>query len=126
MDSYYKLWQLFHYKLRHGLLQIATGITKGDKFIKNFDGYYKVRWLSQIATVHTYASGCRIPPSHSLINVIYFSQAHLDSHPPNFVLLCSNIYLSLLSYVPTSRKFAKWTFRSEPKLLINIMVLYSV
>ena len=33
MDSYYKLRQLFYYKVRHGLLQIATGITKGDDLI---------------------------------------------------------------------------------------------
>ena len=43
MDSYYKLRQLFYYKVRHGLLQIATGITKCDRFITNCDRYYKVR-----------------------------------------------------------------------------------
>ena len=37
MDSYYKLRQVFHYKVRHGLLQIATGITKCDGFITNCD-----------------------------------------------------------------------------------------
>ena len=36
MDSYYKLRQLFCYKVRCGLLQIATGITK-------WDDYYKLR-----------------------------------------------------------------------------------
>ena len=51
MDCYYKWRQLFHYKVRHGLLQIATGITKCDGFITNCDRYYKVRWLLQIATV---------------------------------------------------------------------------
>ena len=40
----------FLYKVRHGLLQIATGITKCDEFITNCDRYYKVRWLLQIAT----------------------------------------------------------------------------
>ena len=56
MDSYYKLRQLFYYKERHGLLQVATGITKCDEFIKNCDRYYKVLWLLQIATVqqHTF------------------------------------------------------------------------
>ena len=39
MDSYYKLRQLFYYKVRHGLLQIATGITKCDD-------YYKLRQYS--------------------------------------------------------------------------------
>ena len=34
MDSYYKLRQLFYYKVRHGLLQIATGITKCDDYYK--------------------------------------------------------------------------------------------
>ena len=51
MDCYYKLRPLFYYKVRHGLLQIATGITKCDGFITNRDRYYKVRWLLQIATV---------------------------------------------------------------------------
>ena len=37
MDSYYKLRQLLYYKVRHGLLQIATGITKCDGFIANCD-----------------------------------------------------------------------------------------
>ena len=51
MDCYYKLRHLFYYKVRHGLLQIATGITKCDGFITNCDRYYKVQWLLQIATV---------------------------------------------------------------------------
>ena len=34
MDCYYKLRQLFYYKVRHGLLQIATGITKCDDYYK--------------------------------------------------------------------------------------------
>ena len=51
MDSYYKWGQLFYYKVRHGLLQIATDITKCDGFITNCDRYYKVRWLLRIATV---------------------------------------------------------------------------
>ena len=33
----------FYYKVRHALLQFATGITKCDGFITNFDRYYKVR-----------------------------------------------------------------------------------
>ena len=33
-DSFYKLRQLFYYKLRHSLLQIATGITKCDDYYK--------------------------------------------------------------------------------------------
>ena len=43
MGSCYKLRQLFYYKVGHGLLQIATGITKCDGFITNCDRYYKVR-----------------------------------------------------------------------------------
>ena len=43
MDSYYKLRQLFYYKVRHGLLQIATGITKCDTV------YYKLRQVLQNA-----------------------------------------------------------------------------
>ena len=41
MDSYYKLRQLFYYKVRHGLLQITTGITKGDD-------YYKLRQYKRV------------------------------------------------------------------------------
>ena len=48
---YYKLRQLFYYKVQHGLLQIAIGITKCDELITNCDKYYKMRWLLQIATV---------------------------------------------------------------------------
>ena len=40
MDCYYKLRQLFYYKVRRGLLQIATGITKCDD-------YYKLRQYNQ-------------------------------------------------------------------------------
>ena len=69
IDNFYKLRQLFYYKVRHGLLQIATvlqsamnllqiatllqsamnllqiatRITKCDEFIRNCDRYYKVR-----------------------------------------------------------------------------------
>ena len=34
MDSCYKMGQRFYYKVRHGLLQIATGITKCDDYYK--------------------------------------------------------------------------------------------
>ena len=62
MDSYYKLRQLFYYKVRHGLLQIATGITKCDdyyklrqyKFITKCDGQ-----LLQIATAFLLQSAKR-------------------------------------------------------------------
>ena len=44
MDSYYKLRQLFYYKVRYGLLQIATGITKCDD-------YYKLRQYNLYLTI---------------------------------------------------------------------------
>ena len=50
MDSYYKLRQLFYYKVRHGLLQIATGITKCDD-------YYKLRQYSWNALTGKLAAG---------------------------------------------------------------------
>ena len=40
---YYKVRQLFYYKVRQVLLQSATGITKCDNFITKCDDYYKVR-----------------------------------------------------------------------------------
>ena len=51
---YYKVWQLFYYKVWQVLLQSATGITKCDSFITKCDRYYKVRWLLQSATEHTF------------------------------------------------------------------------
>ena len=36
MDCYYKLRELFYYKVRQGLLQIATGVTKCVGFITNW------------------------------------------------------------------------------------------
>ena len=50
-----------------------------------------------------------------------FPNTHTFSHPPNFVLLCLNIYLSLPSYVLTSRKSAKWTSRLEPRSLYGVI-----
>ena len=73
MDSYYKLRQLFYYNVRHGLLQIATGITKCDEFITNCDSYYKVRWLLQIATVQRFyffrlrLRVCHLGPAYDLM-----------------------------------------------------------
>ena len=40
---YYKVRQLFYYKVRQVLLQSATGITKCNNFITKCDDYYKVR-----------------------------------------------------------------------------------
>ena len=39
--------ELFYYKVRNGLLQIATGITKCDGFITKWDGSYKL-WQDNI------------------------------------------------------------------------------
>ena len=52
MDSYYKLRQLFYYKVRHGSLQIATRITKCNGLLQiatgitKSDNYYKLRQYS--------------------------------------------------------------------------------
>ena len=63
IDGCYKLRQLFYYKVRHGILQIATGITKCDGFITTCDRYYKVRLLLQIETVqHPHHFYMGVPP----------------------------------------------------------------
>ena len=49
--SYYKVRQLFYYKVRQVLLQSAIGITKCDNFITKWDRYYKVGQLLQSAAV---------------------------------------------------------------------------
>ena len=53
MVSYYNLRQLFYYKVRHGLLQIATGIIQSAidllhiaTGITKCDDYYKLRQYS--------------------------------------------------------------------------------
>ena len=58
--------------------------------------------------------------------LLFFTNTNTFSHPANFVLLCLNIYLSLPSYVLSSRKSTKWTSDLEPDLSINVMVLYTV
>ena len=55
---YYKVRQLFYYKVRQVLLQSATVITKCDNFITKCDGYYIVRRLLQSATVQTSSVSC--------------------------------------------------------------------
>ena len=54
MVCYYKVRQLFYYKVLQVLLESATGITKCDNFITNCDRYYKVRRLLQSATVQSF------------------------------------------------------------------------
>ena len=44
MNDYYKLRYHFYYKVRHGLLQIGTGITKCDTVYYKCARHYKVRW----------------------------------------------------------------------------------
>ena len=50
VDSYYKLRQPFYYKVRHGLLQIATGITKWDDYYKLWQVLQSAMDLLQSAT----------------------------------------------------------------------------
>ena len=51
---YYKVRQLFYYKVRQVLLQSATGITKCNNFITKCDDYYKVRqYRSGSSNSHT-------------------------------------------------------------------------
>ena len=57
MDGYYKLRQLFYYKVRNGLLQIATGITKCDD-------YYKLRQYSE-----RFVDQCR---AKTILSPLYF------------------------------------------------------
>ena len=73
MDSYYKLRQLFYYKVRHGLLQIATGITKCDKFITNCDSTTRPhsQWSKGGAVVRALASHQCGPGSNPGVDAIY-------------------------------------------------------
>ena len=64
MDSYYKLRQLFYHKLRHGLLQIATGITKCDD-------YYKLRQYNYYYYYYYY---------YYYLNLLYNNYGHLTAN----------------------------------------------
>ena len=91
----------------------------------------EIQSVHTITHTHTSDSPRRIPlvvGQHPAIRSILsiFTSTFTFSHLLYVVLLCLNIDLSLLSYVLTRWKFAKWTFRLEPELLINVIVLYSV
>ena len=49
VDSYYQLWWLFCYKMRHGLIQIAMGITKARP-AKPYLAYFKTFSLKKAST----------------------------------------------------------------------------
>ena len=80
IDGCYKLRQLFYYKVRHGILQIATGITKCDGFITNCDRYYKVRWLLQIATVQGWR-GISSPSWTKTVLTSSYNTSTISNHP---------------------------------------------
>ena len=84
----------------------------------------EIQRVHTIAHTHTSDSPTRIPlvvgyhPAIRSISSIFHKHIYILS-PPKFVLLCLNPYLSLPWYVLTSRKFFKWTFRSEPELSVK-------
>ena len=69
MDSCYKLRQLFYYKVRHGLLQIATGITKCDD-------YYKLRQYTH--SCDFWGEGLVILKKNDFQTVQEWNQAYID------------------------------------------------
>ena len=70
----------FYDKGRHGLLQVTTGITKCDGFIRNCNGYYEVRWLLQIATVQPLQKrGFTFPADLSKNPISHSDISHLDN-----------------------------------------------
>ena len=84
-----------------------------------------------LSHTHTSDSPTRIPlvvgyaPAICSISSIFHKHIYILSSS----LRCAtflNIDLSLLSYVLTRWKFAKWTSRLEPELSINVIVLYTV
>ena len=64
-ENYYKMSQVFYYKMRQFYYKTATFIKKCDNFITKCDSYYKMRGLLQIATVHSFTYYL-----NSLINVL--------------------------------------------------------
>ena len=60
MICYYKVRQLFYYKVRKVLLLSATGITKCDNFITNCHRYYKVRRLLRTKCDNTNPAGAML------------------------------------------------------------------
>ena len=60
---------------------------------------------------------------------LYFTSTFTFSYPPNFVRPCLNIFLSLPSYVLTSRKFVKWTVpvrNQSSRLMLWCYTLFKV
>ena len=92
---------------------------------------YNLGLLNQEIHTHTSDSPTRIPlvvgyhPAIAQYH-LFFTSTSTFSHPPNFVLLCLNKYLSLPSYILTRRKFAKGTSRLEPELSIKVLWCYTL
>ena len=84
----------------------------------------EIQRVHTIAHTHTSDSPTRIPlvvgyhPAIRSISSIFHKHIYILS-PPKFVLLCLNRYLSLPWYALTSRKFFKWTSRSQPELSVK-------
>ena len=83
MDSYYKLRQLFYYKVRHGLLQIATGITKCDGYCKlrqyihrhSLSIYARFRAKRELQCIFLGKKAIIVTPKHG--TTIFFSHYNL-------------------------------------------------
>ena len=117
MDSYYKLRQLFYYKERHGLLQVATGITKC------YD-YYKLRQYS--STLFSYIS----VPLFSMTTTRNFQKLFYGGNVVrvliHFFFTAAHFLLALVAasishFVTTAKKFSRCS--SNKKFLLYFFSL---
>ena len=94
MDCYYKLRQLFYHKVRHGLLQITTGITKGDD-------YYKLRQYKRVM-LHVQpvdSIGRLLQPSSNYCNCLHF-RFHLMARLPVIQVDWTELRVSFFEQTP--------------------------
>ena len=101
-DSYYKLRQLFYYKVRHGLLQIATGITKCDD-------YYKLRQYK-----------CSLAGARQIFALLANFLFLLVLAKKSQCSACSRMLAKTIHHPFGVYEF--WTFRKERELLFRLFI----
>ena len=76
---------------------------------------------------HTYPSSCRIYHPAIAQYHLFFTGTSTFSHPPNILLLCLNIYLSLPSYSTNKPEIRQaGTSHSETELSIKMLWYYTL
>ena len=89
--NYFKLQQLFYYKVRHGLLQIATGITKCDDYYK-LRQYIRSKIIKNLWRPPEKSQNCN-PIQHSATNTCIERFQSRDQHLCKFIETKGSVYI---------------------------------